>query len=74
MIRNRLQQILDETRTSQRQLARGIGTRPNTISDIAGNKLRRYDMEIIEKICDYFAIDIAYFFYKDDETQTDKNA
>jgi transcriptional regulator with XRE-family HTH domain len=73
MIRNRLQELLNETHTSQRQLARGISTRPNTISDIASNKIHRYDMQIIEKICDYFAIDIAFFFYKTDEPYTDEN-
>lgn len=72
MIKNNLQQILDNSRTSQRALARAIGTRPNTISDIAGNKLTRYDINIIERICDYFGIEIEEFFYKADEREREK--
>lgn len=70
-IANHLQNLLDTTGISQRELARAINTRPNTISDYASNRITKYDMTLVARICQYFGISIRDFLY--DYTVTDDN-
>lgn len=68
VIKNRLKEILKETKTSERALARAIGVRPNTINDLAKNKTQRPDMEIIAQVMLYFGMtDVSEILYYEDE-------
>ena len=38
----------------QKQVADATGIRPATISDIYHSRMKRMDMEVLEKLCSYF--------------------
>lgn len=72
MIRCRLQQMLDETDTSQRALARMIGASPTTINRLANDDLTRVHMPTVEKILEAFGVKIENFFYATQEAYEEK--
>lgn len=50
-IRVRLQEILDERGMSQRELARLMNIRPNTISHLCSDKVNSAYFDTLEQIC-----------------------
>ncbi len=66
-VKNRLAEIMKETKTTQRQLADALNISKTTINTYAQNKNRTYNNEIVEAICQYFGIRVEDFFYSEYE-------
>lgn len=58
-IRLRLQEILDERGMSQRELAKKMNIRPNTVNHLCSNKVNAIYLDKIELLCNTLVIDIS---------------
>ena len=59
MIEVKLSRILGEKRWSQSELARKIGVRPNTISDLYNDFADRVSLDLLDRICDVCECDLS---------------
>lgn len=73
MLKNRLAKILDETETTQADLARGIGMRPNTVNEWVRNE-RQPSPKGLEAICTFFAITPGEVMYMENGLQMEKGS
>lgn len=62
MVHNRLKQLLEETGTSQRQLAEALGKSKTTINKLARNEPHDL-LQLLEDICNYFGVGIEELLY-----------
>jgi putative transcriptional regulator len=58
-IKIRLQEILDERGLSQRELAKLMNVRPNTINHLCSNKVNAIYLEKLEQICNTLSIEVS---------------
>lgn len=66
-MRCRLRVLMAEKEITQIQLRESLGLGSNTISKLYNNRFDRVDRETIEKLCDYFGIEIGDLFTLKDE-------
>lgn len=66
-IRVRLQAILDERGMSQRELARLINVRPNTISHLCSDKVNSAYFDTLEQICRTLNINLNELLVLEDD-------
>lgn len=59
MIKIHLSRILGERKMSQRDLAKKTGIRPNTISAMYHETIKRLDIDILDKICEVLDIQVS---------------
>ncbi|MDK8182622.1 helix-turn-helix transcriptional regulator [Paenibacillus sp. UMB4589-SE434] len=65
-IKIRLQEILDEKGMSQRELARLMNLRPNTINHLCSDKVDRVYIRTLESICEALNIKIHELIVEDE--------
>lgn len=58
-IRLRLQEILDERGLSQRELAKIMNVRPNTINHLCSHKVNAIYLEKLEQLCITLSIEVS---------------
>ena len=51
MIRIKLSELLGKKKMTRKSLAVLVGVRPNTIGDLYNEKVKRIDLELLNKIC-----------------------
>jgi putative transcriptional regulator len=56
-----------EREITQTQLRESLGLGSHTISKLYNNRFDRVDRETIEKLCDYFSIEVGDLFVLKDE-------
>lgn len=66
-IRLRLKEILEERGMSQRELARLMNIRPNTISHLCSDKVNAAYFDTLEQICRTLNIDLHDLIVLEDE-------
>ncbi|MBF2046196.1 helix-turn-helix transcriptional regulator [Leptolyngbya sp. NK1-12] len=66
-MRCRLRVLMAEKEITQIQLRESLGLGSNTISKLYNNRFDRVDRETIEKLCDYFGVEIGDLFTLKDE-------
>ncbi|MNW44702.1 Helix-turn-helix domain protein [compost metagenome] len=66
-IKIRLQEILDERGMSQRELARQMNLRPNTINHLCSDSVDRVYIRTLEQICEALDIDVNELIVSDRE-------
>ncbi len=63
----RLRVLMAEREITQVQLREALGLGSHTISKLYNNRFDRVDRETIEKLCNYFKVDISELFVLRDE-------
>lgn len=66
-MRCRLRVLMAEKEITQTQLRESLGLGSHTISKLYNNRFDRVDRETIEKLCDYFGIEVGDLFVLKDE-------
>ncbi|WP_416672445.1 helix-turn-helix domain-containing protein [Egbenema bharatensis] len=66
-MRCRLRVLMAEREITQTQLRESLGLGSHTISKLYNNRFDRVDRETIEKLCDYFSIEVGDLFVLKDE-------
>ena len=64
MIRIKLSELLGKKKMTRKSLAALVGVRPNTIGDLYNEKVKRIDLELLNKICkelDYELTDVIEY-------------
>jgi putative transcriptional regulator len=56
-----------EREITQTQLRESLGLGSHTISKLYNNRFDRVDRETIEKLCDYFSVEVGDLFVLKDE-------
>lgn len=51
MIRIKLSEVLGRNKMTRKKLAELTGVRPNTIGDLYNEKVRKIDIDILDRIC-----------------------
>lgn len=59
MIRIKLSEVLGKNKMTRKHLSELIGVRPNTIGDLYNEKVKKIDIETLNKICEVFECDIS---------------
>lgn len=59
MIRIKLSEVLGRKKMTRKRLAELTNVRPNTIGDIYNEKIRKIDIDILDKICCVLECDIT---------------
>lgn len=59
MIRIKLSELLGKNKMTRKALAELVNVRANTIGDLYNEKVRRVDLELINKICNVLKCDIT---------------
>ena len=60
MIKSNLAVVMAERGPyTMKQVAEGTGLRPNTVSDIYHNKIKRIDLETLDKLCNFLKCDTS---------------
>ena len=54
MIKIKISELLGKHKMTRKNLADIIGVRPNTIGDLYNEKVKKIDLEILDKICKTF--------------------
>ena len=54
MIRIKLSEMLGKHKMTRKHLAELMDVRPNTIGDIYNEKVKKIDLEMLDKMCDIF--------------------
>lgn len=63
----RLRVLMAEREMTQGQLREALGLGTHTVSKLYNNRFDRVDRETIEKLCDYFEVEIGELFVLKDE-------
>ncbi len=63
----RLRVLMAEREITQVQLREALGLGSHTISKLYNNRFDRVDRETVEKLCDYFQVDVGELFALRDE-------
>ncbi len=63
----RLRVLMAEREITQVQLREALGLGSHTISKLYNNRFDRVDRETVEKLCDYFQVDVGELFVLRDE-------
>lgn len=58
MIRIKLSEVLGRKKMTRKRLAELTNVRPNTIGDLYNEKIRKIDIDILDKICCVLECDI----------------
>lgn len=66
-MRCRLRVLMAEREITQLQLRESLGLGSHTVSKLYNNRFDRVDRETIEKLCDYFDVEIGELFTLKDE-------
>lgn len=59
MIRIKLDEYLDETKISRYELAKRTGIQYQIVDNYYKNKVKRYDSDVLDRICKALECDIA---------------
>lgn len=51
MIRIKLSEVLGRKKMTRKKLSELIGVRPNTIGDLYNEKVRKIDLDILDRMC-----------------------
>ncbi|NJL93942.1 MAG: helix-turn-helix transcriptional regulator [Anaerolineae bacterium] len=65
-LRFRLDELMEERNISQARLARDTAIAINTLRAYRHNWIKRPDLDIIEKLCQYFGVSVAELIVRDD--------
>ena len=58
MIRIKLSELLGKHKMTRKKLAELIDVRPNTIGDLYNEKVKKIDIEILDKLCEVFECEV----------------
>lgn len=58
MIRIKLSEVLGRKKMTRKKLSELTGVRPNTIGDLYNEKVRKIDIDILDRICTILECDI----------------
>lgn len=58
MIRIKLSEVLGRKKMTRKKLSELTGVRPNTIGDLYNEKVRKIDIDILDRICTVLECDI----------------
>jgi transcriptional regulator with XRE-family HTH domain len=56
-----------EGQATQLDIAALIGVDPATLSRYKSEYVKRYDSDVLEKICKFFKVDLSYVLYIDED-------
>lgn len=59
MIRIKLSELLGKNKMTRKALAELVGARANTIGDLYNEKVKRIDLELLNKICNVLKCDLC---------------
>lgn len=59
MIKIKLSELLGKNKMTRKELSERIGVRPNTIGDLYNEKVKKIDLNTMDKICDVLNCDIS---------------
>lgn len=59
MIRIKLSEILGKHKMTRKHLADLMGVRPNTIGDLYNEKVKKIDLEMLDKMCEIFDCNLS---------------
>ena len=57
----RIKQLREQRNVSQEKLAESINITQSALSKIENNRTKKIEMLLMQKICDYFEVDLEYF-------------
>lgn len=73
MIRIKLSEVLGRKKMTRKRLAELTNVRPNTIGDLYNEKIRKIDIDILDRICCVLECDINDLLeYHSDDEETKK--
>ena len=58
MIKIKVCNLIGEKKMTRKELAKAINVRPNTIGDLYNGKVKKIDLDILNKLCIYFNCEI----------------
>ncbi|WP_300347708.1 helix-turn-helix transcriptional regulator [Clostridium sp.] len=58
MIKIKLSELLGKHKMTRKKLAELIDVRPNTIGDLYNEKVKKIDVETLDKICEVFECEV----------------
>lgn len=58
MIRIKLSELLGKHKMTRKKLAELIDVRPNTIGDLYNEKVKKIDVETLDKLCEVFECEV----------------
>lgn len=59
MIINKLSEIMGRKRLSQRDVVEGAGLAVNTVAGLYHDKVKRVDMETLDKLCEFLDVTVG---------------
>lgn len=59
MIKIKLSEILGREKMTRKKLSELIGVRPNTIGDLYNEKVRKIDLDLLDRICTVLKCDVS---------------
>lgn len=65
----RLRVLMAEREITQTQLREALGLGSHTVSKLYNNRFERVDRETVEKLCDYFEVEVGQLFVLKDEDE-----
>ena len=59
MIRIKLSEVLGRKKMTRKKLSELIGVRPNTIGDLYNEKVRKIDLDLLDRMCTVLACSVS---------------
>lgn len=73
-IGSKIHKLMGEQGISQESLANSLEVSQKTIHDIVSGKTKKIDFLFMQKVCDYFQVDLYYFLEKPKLKQVNKDS
>ena len=59
MIRIKLSEVLGKKKMTRKKLSELIGVRPNTVGDLYNEKVRKIDLDLLDRMCAVLECDVS---------------
>lgn len=69
MIRIKLSEVLGRKKMTRKKLSELIGVRPNTIGDLYNEKVRKIDLDILDRMCTVLECNVSDLLEHATETE-----